>query len=62
MLTRLLRRCLVDIDSDDKQIEDSRSSAKSGLTILSWSLPIFKSCTLLFDSQTSTHGTRGHDL
>ena len=52
MLSRVIGRCFVAIDSDGKQNLDGRSLAKSGNTILSWCIPVFKSFSVLC-SQTS---------
>lgn len=55
MLTRVLDRCLGATDIDGIQILAGRSSAKCGLLLLNWCLPVFKSFSLIFISQASLH-------
>lgn len=62
MLTQVLERCLVAIGSDGKQIPDSKISAKSGFTLISWCCPVFKSFSLLCVPQTSLPYPMRHDL
>ncbi|KAF2323825.1 hypothetical protein GH714_042410 [Hevea brasiliensis] len=49
---KVLEKCFDAIDYDEKQIPDSKSSAKHGFTLISWCLPVFK-CLPLLLGQTS---------
>lgn len=62
MLTQVLERCLVAIGSDGKQISDSKISAKSGFTLISWCCPVFKSFSLLCVPRTPLPYPVRHDL
>ncbi|XP_043816325.1 protein virilizer homolog isoform X2 [Manihot esculenta] len=53
ILIKVLEKCLGAIDSDEKQIPDSKSSAKDGFTLISWCLPVFKCLPLLLGAQIS---------
>ncbi|PON63125.1 Protein virilizer [Parasponia andersonii] len=54
MLTRVLGRCFTATELDEKQLLDARSLTKSGFTMLSWCVPVFK-CFSLLCSRTSVH-------
>ncbi|VVA15380.1 PREDICTED: embryo defective 2016 [Prunus dulcis] len=62
MLTRVLDRCLAATDTDRVEILDGRSSAKFEFGLLNWSLPVFKSFSLIFTSQASLHHAGENDL
>ncbi|KAK9290992.1 hypothetical protein L1049_009175 [Liquidambar formosana] len=51
MLTKVLERCIAAINSDGKQLQDSRNLAKCGFTPLSWCLPVFKCFVLICNSR-----------
>lgn len=62
MLTRVLDRCLAATDTDRVEILDGRSSAKFEFGLLNWSLPVFKSFSLIFTSQASLHHAGENDM
>ncbi|KAH8490671.1 hypothetical protein H0E87_022991 [Populus deltoides] len=62
MLTQVLERYLVAIGSDGKQISDSKISAKSGFSLISWCCPVFKSFPLLCVPRTPLPYPVRHDL
>ncbi|XP_061352385.1 protein virilizer homolog [Gastrolobium bilobum] len=62
MLTKVLDRCFFVVDVDGKQSHDCRGSAKGSFNFFSWCLPVFKFIMLLFNSETSRHYPRRHDI
>ncbi|KAM0980773.1 hypothetical protein COP2_014310 [Malus domestica] len=62
LLTRVLNRCLIGIETGGIQNLDGRSSAAFGFGLLNWCLPVFKSFSLIFNSQASLHHAGKNDL
>lgn len=58
----MLDRCLAATDTDRVEILDGRSSAKFEFGLLNWSLPVFKSFSLIFTSQASLHHAGENDM
>ncbi|XVE75858.1 hypothetical protein DITRI_Ditri12bG0125200 [Diplodiscus trichospermus] len=62
ILTSVLESCFNAADSDEKQISDCRDSAKYGLTVISWCIPVFESISLLCGSETFSQHNGRHDM
>ncbi|KAK9170294.1 hypothetical protein Syun_002434 [Stephania yunnanensis] len=54
MLIKVLLKCSNASYSEAKCFAENRTSVKGGLSLLSWCLPVFKSFTLICDSQEHT--------
>ncbi|XP_022766948.1 uncharacterized protein LOC111311650 [Durio zibethinus] len=61
ILTRVLESCFDSIDSDGRQISDSRDYAKYGFALISWCIPVFQSLSLLCSSRTFSQYNGRHD-
>ncbi|OVA07160.1 Protein virilizer [Macleaya cordata] len=53
LLTKALKRCVDASISEGKIFSETRLPARTGFTLLSWCLPVFKSFALIFASQVS---------
>lgn len=62
MLTEVLDRCLDASDSNENHVSDHITSAKFGLSISSWCLPVFKCFSLLCSSRTPLNYPTAHTL
>ncbi|CAI0405945.1 unnamed protein product [Linum tenue] len=62
LLSGTLERCYNAIDSDESQLPESKSLAKSGVALNMWCLPAFKSISLLCGSQASSLYSGQHDF
>lgn len=61
VLIRVLERCFDATCSDDKQISDDSYSAKFGLNMTSWCIPVFRCISLLCNSRTQNLGRHKSD-